>query len=115
MEGEHLERIELRLDRLETGVEELKTDVRELKADVRVLKADVQVLKVDVGQLKTGQDDLRRQMLVLHEEVIATIKAIPDPIPRCERMIKAGIAELREEIGRRLDPLEAIVRRHFAG
>jgi len=92
MSEERFDRIEQRLDRLETGQARLET-----------------------GQqaLTTRVDDLHHQMLILHEKVIDQIKAIPDPVPQLERMMDTKIEGLREEIGRRLDPLEAVVRRHF--
>lgn len=77
------------------------------------IETELGLLRTDVNRLQTGQDDLRREMRVLHEDVISTIKATSDPMPACERMIKASSADLREEIGQRLDPLEAIVRKHF--
>jgi len=99
MSEERFDRIEERLDRLESG-----------QADLRTGMAD---LRTDVADLRTDVVDLRRHMLVLHEQVIDTIKAIPDPVPQLERMMDTKIAGLREEIGRRLDPLEHIVRTHF--
>jgi hypothetical protein len=75
-------------------------------------------LESKVDQLDTKVDrqgiDLSRQMRVLHEDLISRIAAIPDPTPAITRMFKAEMAELREAIGRRLDPLEATVREHSA-
>jgi len=92
MSEERFDRIEQRLDRLETGQAKLQT-----------------------GQdgLTTRVDDLHHQMLILHEKVIDQIKAIPDPSAQLERMMDTKIAGLREEIGRRLEPIEGVVRRHF--
>ncbi len=133
MSEERFTRIALRLDNLQQDVTVLKQDVAVLKQDIAVLKQDVTILRQDVtdlrqnttslrrdvdkltaGQedLRADQRDLRRHMLVLHEEVIATIKAL-DPAPqiaRLERKFERGLADLREEIGRRLDPLEVTVR-----
>jgi hypothetical protein len=47
-------------------------------------------------------------MHVLHEDVIARIAAIPE----YAGPTKAEFAELKEMIGRRLDPLEVTVRHH---
>ena len=52
--------------------------------------------------------DLDRHMHVLHEDVIARIAAIPE----YSGPTKAEFAELKEMIGRRLDPLEVTVRHH---
>ena len=49
-------------------------------------------------------------MLVLHEQVIDTIKAIPDPGLGLERKWRADDAALREEIGRRPRSSGSIVR-----
>lgn len=70
-------------------------------------------LQTNTTGLGAEVTDLRRHMLTLHEHVIATVKAIPDPMPACERMINVRISDLREEIGQRLDPLEYIIRKHF--
>ena len=74
MSDERLERIEHRLDRLEVGQAELKAE-----------------LKSEVG-------GLRRHMGVLHGEVLDSIRSIPDPTHRLERMIKAEVGELREQL-----------------
>ena len=39
------------------------------------IETELGLLRTDVNRLQTGQDDLRREMRVLHEDVIATIKA----------------------------------------
>ena len=51
-------------------------------------------------------------MHVLYEDVIARIAAIPDNASRLEAKIDRGFTDLKEAIGRRLDPLEAAVRQH---
>ena len=46
------------------------------------MKLEAAQVKFDVGfyaDLKTGLADLSRHMLVLHEQVIDTVKAIADP------------------------------------
>ena len=50
--------------------------------------------------------DLGQQMRTLHEDVIGRIAAIPGC--RCA----TEVADLEERTGRRLDPLEAVVRQH---
>jgi predicted nucleic acid-binding Zn-ribbon protein len=85
MSEERFDRIEQRLDRLESGQQELKTSVSDLGARI---------------------DGLDRNMHVLHEDVIGRIAAIPE----YSGPSKAEFAELKEMIGRRLDPLEAVVR-----
>ncbi len=76
--------LDRRMDRLETGQNDLRND------------------------LNGGLEDLGRQMRVLHEDAIARIAATPE----YTGPTKAEFAELRDMIGRRLDPLEAAVRDH---
>lgn len=121
---ERFDRIELRLDRLEHGQEELRTDVTGLRTDVNCLRGDVdglragvddlrvgqEALRTEVGELRAGQQELRHHMGVLHEEVLDRIQALvfdPEPL---RREFKAADDALREEIGRRLDPVEAALR-----
>jgi hypothetical protein len=51
-------------------------------------------------------------MHVLHEDVIARIAAIPEYTGPTRAEMDQGFADIRELIGRRLDPLEATVRQH---
>lgn len=62
-------------------------------------------LKTDVRSDLTG---LKEHMLVLHEDVIARIAGIQE----YKGPKQADFAELKEMIGRRIDPLEATVRHH---
>jgi hypothetical protein len=124
---ERFDRIEQRLDRLETGQGELmtgqvallgrqdglETGLARLQAGQDALLGRQDALETGQARLTAGLDDLHHQMLILHEKVMDQIKAIPDPVPQLERMMDTKIEGLREEIGRRLDPLEAVVRRHF--
>ena len=107
---------------LRGDVTQLHGDVSELRGDVTQLRGDVTELRGDVTGLKTGHAELRRDFValrehmgVLHEDVIANIKAIPDQTAQLQRMLRESVGELREEIGRRLDPLEEALRRHFRG
>jgi hypothetical protein len=93
---ERFNRIESRLDTL--------------RQDVVLLKQDVAQLKTDVAGLKTDLIGLRDHMGTLHEEVIDRIKGISVPMPVLQRMVDVSVGELREEVGRRLDPLELTVR-----
>lgn len=123
---ERFGRIEFRLDGLQRDVAGLRQDVNELRHDVTglrqdvgVLRQDVNVLRQDVGELNVGYSelrtevrDVRRHMLVLHEEVISTIKAL-DPAPQIEQLrreTREQITALRDEIDHRLTPLELTVR-----
>ena len=103
---------EERFDRLEVKVSAVQADVQELKVDVRQLKTDVGQIKGIITELRDGQLSLSRQMRVLHEDVIRNIKAIPDPRAAMREEIRSAFAELREELERRIGPLETTVRQH---
>lgn len=68
--------------------------------------------RIDTLENRVG--DLDRHMHVLHEDVIERIAAIPEYAGPTRAEMNHGFAELRELIGRRLDPLEATVRQHTA-
>jgi len=111
---------------LKTDVGVLKADVGVLKVDVGVLNADVGVLKANVGRLDVGfaelQDNqvslhvqlarLDQKVHVLHEANLDQFKLLAEGQVRIRQEITRGFSELREEMGRRLDPLEAAVRYH---
>lgn len=117
---------EERWDRIESKIDTLTTDVGVLKADVGVLKTDVGVLKADVGRLDVGfaelQDNqvslhvqlarLDQKVHVLHEANLDQFKLLAEGQVSIRQEIARGFSELREEMGRRLDPLEAAVRYH---
>ena len=112
MSEERFGRIEFRLDGLQRDVAGLRQDVNELRQDVTVLRQDVGELNVGHSELRTEVRDLRRHMLVLHEEVISTIKAL-NPAPQIEQLrreTREQITALRDEIDHRLTPLELTVR-----
>ena len=97
---ERFDRTEVRLDRLEQGQQAMRTKVGELRAGQESLRAE----------LRAGQEELRRHMGVLHEEVMDRIQALtfdPDPL---RREFRAADDAVREDIGRRLDPIEAAFR-----
>ena len=97
MSEERFDRIEQRLDQLEYGQIELKEGQTRLQA----------------GQddVRSALTDLDRHMHVLHEDVVARIAAIPE----YTGPTKAEFAELKEMIGRRLDPLDAAIQHHNRG
>jgi chromosome segregation ATPase len=108
--NERFDRIDSRLDRLEAGQDDLRSDVKNLQAGQDSLRSDVRELRADHGTLRTDLEDLGRHMRVLHEEVLDRIRAIPE----YSGPTRAEFAELKEMLGRRLDPLEATVRQHSA-
>jgi len=103
MADEQLGRMEAALVRIESTVEELKTDVAGLKTDVTSLKTDV-------ARLDAGQVELGRHMRALHEEALDRIAALQ---PQWDLFTtKRDVADLKESIDRKLDPLIAVVRTH---
>lgn len=126
MSEERLTKIESSLTEIRSDVHGLRTDVQEIRTDIQEIRTDVRELRTDVQELRAGQNELRADfttlrtevrdmghlMRVLHEDVIECIKAIPDPTETIRREMKAGFAELREEMNRRIDPLELTVRDH---
>ena len=85
------------------------------------MRGDLGVLRADVGDLRAGYEELRvevrdlgHQMRVLHEDVIERIKAISDPTDWLRREMKAGDDVVRDEMLRRIEPLELTVRDHSA-
>jgi exonuclease VII small subunit len=112
--AERLDHIEGRLDRVEAGQTRLESGQAQLESGQAKLESGQAKLESGQAKLESGQDELRRHMYVLHEDVIDRIKAIPTDGPTKAEM-KQGFDELREVIGRRLDPLEAAVRRLITG
>jgi hypothetical protein len=98
MTEERFDRIEERLDRVEAGQQALRMEV------------------VGMGQrvdgLEQRVEELDRHMHVLHEDTIARIAAIPEYTGPTKAEMDQGFAGIRELIARRIDPLEAVVRRH---
>ena len=117
MSEKRFDRIEARLDGVDVRFD--KVDARLDKVDVRLDKVDDRLDKVDdrLGRLEHGQQtlradvrDLRRYMGVLHEEVMDHFKVLTfDPEPLRREFTDADNV-LREEINRRLDPIETLLR-----
>jgi hypothetical protein len=57
-------------------------------------------------------DRLNQDMHLLHEDNIDRFKLLAEGHEGIRQEMARGFAELREEMGRRLDPLEAAVRYH---
>ena len=95
---------------LRTDVNDLRTDVNGLRTDVKELRTDVTGLRTDVDGLGVGFVDLKRHMLVLHEETMQAIRDLAPDLAPIRREFRAADEALREDINRRLDPLEHAVR-----
>ena len=57
-------------------------------------------------------EEVHQRVGGLHEDVLSRIAAIGDDRGPTKREMNQGFADLREAIGRRLDPLEPAVRDH---
>jgi chromosome segregation ATPase len=111
MSEERLERIEKKQDTMLADIDTMKADIADLKTGQAEMRADIAGLKEGQDSLLAGQEDLGRQMRVLHEDAISRIKAIPEYSGPTKQEFERGLADIRETIGRRLDPLEATARR----
>jgi len=129
MSDERFDRIEVRLDRLEQGQEAVRSEIGELRAGQEGLRDGYEQLRAEMrdgheqlrvemregqqqlrAELKSDHEELRRHMGVLHEEVMDRIQALtfnPEPL---RREFRAADDAVREDIGRRLDPIEAALR-----
>jgi hypothetical protein len=85
MSEERFGRIETRLDELAVGQAEMRGDISQLRGDVTELRGDVTHLRGDVTELLADLHSMGVQMRVLHEDVIANIKAIPDQTANLQR------------------------------
>jgi outer membrane murein-binding lipoprotein Lpp len=110
MSEERLTVLETKVDELAAGQAELRTEVVGLRTDVDGLRTDVDGLSTNVTDLNTNFVDLKRYMLVLHEETLETIKALAPDFGPIRREFRAADEALREDINRRLVPLEHAVR-----
>ena len=101
---------EERFDRIEHGLSDFRArfdgvDARFAEVDARFDRVETRLDRLD-GRM----DDLGRHMRVLHESVMdrfAAQKEYSGPT-------RAEFAELKEMLGRRLEPLEMVVRAHSA-
>ena len=124
MSEEQLARIEAKLDKVVSGQDQLRGDVAELRGDITELRGDVTELHGGQDRLREGQDELRAGQILLHnrferferttdiafEQLHEKVDLIAEGHRALEIKMDKGFAELREDIGRRLDPLERVVR-----
>ena len=101
---------EERLEVLETKVDNLAAGQAELHTVVVDLRTDVDGLRTKVTDLNANFVDLKRYMLVLHEETMESIRALAPDFAPIRREFRAADEVLREDINRRLDPLERVIR-----
>jgi len=97
-----------------TGQDELRAGLADVRSDVAGVRSGLAEVRSDVSELRVEVKDFGRQMRILHEEVLERLKAIPDPTESLRREMKAGNDALREELLRRIEPLELTARDHTA-
>ena len=85
-----------------------KSDLAALASDM-ARKSDLAALAPDMAR-KSDLEALRNQMLVLHEDTIERIAALAPDFTPIRREFREATAQLREDIERRLEPLEAAFR-----
>lgn len=100
MSEQRFENIEQRLTSVEGKADTLETKLERLEAKVDGLRVEMHTL----------HDDLGRQMRVLHEEVIDRIAALSPDYTQIRREFTTADAQLRDDVDRRLVPLEAMER-----
>ena len=107
MSEQRLIRIEERLDtqqaEMRTGFDELRTGSNEMRADINALRAGLDELRAD-------HKDHVRQTGVMHEEVLDRIAPLAPDFRPIRREVQTADAELKENIERRLEPIEAAVK-----
>ena len=82
------------------------------KADARFDRIDDWQSTADARfeRLEQRLSQLDDNMHVLHEDVMSRLKAMPEQVVPTRSEMMDGFAEIKEMIGRRLDPLEAVVK-----
>ena len=87
-----------RFEQLEQKIDSLGNDLRqEMHDGMRGLRDEMRELNADLGH----------QMRVLHEDTIDKIKALAPDLEPVRREFTAADTKLREDIDRRLRPLES--------
>ncbi len=94
---------EERLTRIEEGLTEFRTGQQTLTTEVADLRSGQDKLSTQVVELRT-------HMGVLHEETLDRIAALAPDLGPIEGRYQEADAQLREDINRRLEPLEAWAR-----
>jgi hypothetical protein len=109
MSEERLAAIEGKIDHLDAKVDELDT---RLTGKIDLVDAKIDELDTRL----TGKiHELRRHMGVLHEETLERIAALAPDYSTIRREFTAADDRVRDDISRRLDPLEAAVRGRKSG
>ena len=75
-----------------------------------IIEGKLDTLVTGQAALETQQTELRHEMRVLHEDTIDKIKALAPDFGPIRREFTRADQDLREDIDRRLTPLEAFAR-----
>lgn len=110
MSEERLVAIEGRIGAVETRLGGVEHQLDQLRAGQTELRAGHDELRNGLNEVRAGLANLDHNMRVLHEDVIARIAALAPDFAPIRREFRQADAELRDEIDRRLTPLEAAAR-----
>ena len=113
MSDERLARIEAQLSVLVTGQGQLRTGQDGLRADVRDVRHGLGEVRLGLEEVRDGQILLSQRVDKLEigqERMSDDIKGLADGQGALRISLERQIADLREQITQRLDPVEATVR-----
>jgi len=88
-------------------------ETRLTSVERRLASVDTRLISIELKQddLHREIHDLRHDMHVLHEDTISNIRVLAPDFAPIRREFTAADSSLREDIDRRLIPLEAIARK----
>jgi chromosome segregation ATPase len=117
-----VDRLEAKVDRLDEKVSRLDTrvdhvDEKVSRLETRVNHVDIKIdhLESSLAELRVGQGRIEKRLdkvEVTQEDLIDQIKLVAEGHAATQIMMKQGFDDLREQIGRRLEPLERTVHDH---
>jgi uncharacterized protein with GYD domain len=123
MSEERFARIEHRLDDLNSEMHamgaELRSEMHAMGAELRSemhamgaeLRSEMQAMGAELrSELQAMGAELGHQMRVLHEHLVDQISALSPDYHLIDRRIEASKGDLRDELLRRIEPLEAAER-----
>jgi len=88
-----LEQLPARMDRLESQIVQLRTEMR---GEFSAVRAEAQALKGQLRvEIREGDEETRRHMRVLHEEVIGRLRAIQEGQASSHPTVAPGSARRR--------------------
>ena len=120
--------VRARFDRMDARFDDVDArfaavDVRFAAVDVRFGAIDTRFAGIDarfdrvearLDGLDARMEELRRHMHVLHEDMITSFAAASERSVVTRDEFHEAFVDLKESIGRRLDPIEMTVRAHSA-